>query len=215
MNKHFEINEIGRDFVVGDLHGCRTLLDNLLRDINFNFDKDRLFSVGDLIDRGADSMGCLRLLYETWFHSVLGNHDRFMIDTVIDGRSPNDWDMNGGTWRNCVDQEELFELADLANRSMPLSITIDTPRGLVGLCHAQPPTLDWDDTIDPSLFEIEKILWSRDRVRSSTNTPTKNIYKTYHGHTVITQTERRGNAEFIDTGAVFTGILTIKRINYK
>src|SRR3546814_1255791 len=53
-------NDIGRDFIVGDLHGCLDLLQAELTRIEFDRSKDRLFSVGDLVDRGPDSMGCLR-----------------------------------------------------------------------------------------------------------------------------------------------------------
>jgi len=214
MNKHFEINEEGRDFVVGDLHGCKALFLNSLKDINFNGEIDRVFSVGDLVDRGADSMGCLELLYKPWFHSVLGNHDRFFIEGIMYGRNLNLWDQNGGIWRHNFDPDDLFILADLAKRTMPMSITVDTPRGRVGICHAQPPTNNWNDTINPSDEQIETMLWSRNKIRNDCD-KTKNIYMTYHGHTVSETTQHRGNAVFIDTGAVFTGNLTMRRINYK
>jgi serine/threonine protein phosphatase 1 len=76
-------NRIGRDFVVGDLHGCRELLDQLLEQAHFDPAADRLFSVGDLVDRDPDSMGCLRLLREPWFHAVLGNHEAMLLDHVL------------------------------------------------------------------------------------------------------------------------------------
>jgi serine/threonine protein phosphatase 1 len=56
------LNYDGRDFIVGDLHGCRSMLDELLEHANFDPQKDRLFSTGDLVDRGPDSVGCLELL---------------------------------------------------------------------------------------------------------------------------------------------------------
>ena len=79
---HFDINELGRDFVVGDLHGCIDHFERLLDQIEFDAEKDRMFSVGDLVDRGPDSMACLRLLKEPWFHAVLGNHEDMMLDAV-------------------------------------------------------------------------------------------------------------------------------------
>ena len=72
-------NAQGRDFVVGDLHGCRSMLDGLLEKVSFDKDRDRLFSVGDLIDRGPDSVGCLKLLREPWCFSVLGNHEAMLL----------------------------------------------------------------------------------------------------------------------------------------
>jgi serine/threonine protein phosphatase 1 len=77
--KHFDINHVGRDFVVGDLHGHKKLLDDLLLQVSFDYEVDRLFSVGDLCDRGPDSMGCINLLKEPWFYSVLGNHEEMLL----------------------------------------------------------------------------------------------------------------------------------------
>lgn len=69
----------GRDFVVGDLHGCRKALDFLLEAVGFDGAHDRLISVGDLTDRGPHPMECLALLEEPWFHAVRGNHDEMIL----------------------------------------------------------------------------------------------------------------------------------------
>jgi serine/threonine protein phosphatase 1 len=73
-------NSIGKDYVIGDLHGCYSLLCDLLARIQFNPEFDRLFSVGDLIDRGPESLRCLALLNESWFYPVLGNHEKMLLD---------------------------------------------------------------------------------------------------------------------------------------
>lgn len=73
-------NLVGKDYVVGDLHGCFALLQRVLSEVNFNKVHDRLFSVGDLIDRGPDSLPCLELLAEPWFYAVQGNHEIMMLD---------------------------------------------------------------------------------------------------------------------------------------
>lgn len=78
--KRLPANRHGKDYVIGDLHGCLHLLAPLLNKINFDVTKDRLFSVGDLIDRGPYSLSCLTLLNEPWFHAVQGNHELMMID---------------------------------------------------------------------------------------------------------------------------------------
>ena len=51
-----------RDWVVGDVHGCFETLRQALRGIDFEYGRDRLFSVGDLIDRGPNSIGALEWL---------------------------------------------------------------------------------------------------------------------------------------------------------
>jgi serine/threonine protein phosphatase 1 len=102
-------NNQGRDFVVGDLHGCRALLDRLLDFVRFDTKNDRLFSVGDLIDRGPDSMGCLVLLKEPWFYAVRGNHEEMLLDFFwkylhhgcpVRQSKTHPLFLNGGAWIN-------------------------------------------------------------------------------------------------------------------
>ena len=66
-------------WVVGDLHGCRRELDLLLEQHKFDPQQDLLISVGDIIDRGPDSLGCLALLQEPWFRCVRGNHEEMAL----------------------------------------------------------------------------------------------------------------------------------------
>jgi len=72
----------GRDFIVGDLHGHPDALRALMDHVGFDDDADRLFSVGDLVDRGPNSAGALDLLEAPWFYPVLGNHDAMLLATL-------------------------------------------------------------------------------------------------------------------------------------
>lgn len=72
-------NTLGRDFVVGDLHGCVDVLRALLHDVRFDPARDRLFSVGDLVDRGPASEAALELLDRPWCHVVRGNHEEVPV----------------------------------------------------------------------------------------------------------------------------------------
>lgn len=86
MNNSFiktvEENVNGRDFVIGDLHGCYDELMSLLKYVSFDRTKDRLFSTGDLIDRGPKPKECLSLLKEKWFFSVFGNHEEIICNKI-------------------------------------------------------------------------------------------------------------------------------------
>lgn len=73
-------NQSGRDFVVGDVHGHCDLVNQLLHVVAFDPARDRLFLVGDLVDRGPCSLEVLSFLDESWCHSVMGNHERFLIE---------------------------------------------------------------------------------------------------------------------------------------
>ncbi|MBP5144082.1 metallophosphoesterase, partial [Pseudomonas chlororaphis] len=74
MNKiqRFEINTAGRDFAVGDIHGHFTKLQAALDAVQFDPTVDRLFSVGDLVDRGPESADVDTWLAKPWFHAVRG-----------------------------------------------------------------------------------------------------------------------------------------------
>lgn len=71
----FPANDLGHDFVVGDIHGKRQQLLDKLDALGFNPMRDRVYCTGDLIDRSPDSFDALRLLHEPWFHFVRGNHE--------------------------------------------------------------------------------------------------------------------------------------------
>lgn len=64
-----------RVIVVGDIHGCIEELDELLATVSYVKGKDRLFFVGDIVDRGPDSRMCIRRAKEVGAHVVQGNHD--------------------------------------------------------------------------------------------------------------------------------------------
>lgn len=79
-----------RRIFVGDLQGCREELEELLATVRFDPATDDLHPVGDLVNRGPDSLGCLRLCRELDARPVLGNHDVHLLRLAHDpGRRGN------------------------------------------------------------------------------------------------------------------------------
>ena len=72
---------------VGDIQGCRPELERLLKKVRFDPDEDTLLPVGDLVNRGPDSLGTLRLLRELDARPVIGNHDLALLASVRGERS--------------------------------------------------------------------------------------------------------------------------------
>ena len=68
-------------YAIGDIHGCRGALDDLLAHIGFNSAVDTLWLTGDLVNRGPDSLAVLRWAYQNQncIQMVLGNHDLHLL----------------------------------------------------------------------------------------------------------------------------------------
>jgi serine/threonine protein phosphatase 1 len=109
----FKANDNGRDFVIGDLHGCPTLLERLLDQVSFDPAADRVFSVGDIADRGPEPMAALSLLDEPWFHAVRGNHEDNLLSCfdIHAGKESisNCWNGAEIVWGNEWLAEEITE----------------------------------------------------------------------------------------------------------
>ncbi len=78
---------MGRRIFVGDIQGCREELERLLELARFDPASDELQPVGDLVNRGPDSVGTLRLLIQLGAKGVLGNHDLHLLRAARAGRA--------------------------------------------------------------------------------------------------------------------------------
>lgn len=117
LHQRLPSNTAGRDFIVGDMHGCYDLFKAELEKVRFDAACDRVFSVGDLADRGPNSMACLRLLREPWFHAVRGNHEQMLLNYDYPSQRPDPlfqsddlFLKNGGDWVHRLDEAEQTEL---------------------------------------------------------------------------------------------------------
>jgi bis(5'-nucleosyl)-tetraphosphatase (symmetrical) len=98
----------GRRIFVGDVQGCREELERLLELLHFDPVSDELHPVGDLVNRGPDSAGVLRLARQLDFGGVLGNHDLHLLRVAAGSRRTGKRD----TLDALLESEDRRELLD-------------------------------------------------------------------------------------------------------
>lgn len=214
-------NLIGNDYVVGDIHGMFTLLYKTLMDLGFDPEKDRLFSVGDLVDRGRESSKVMYLLNKPWFYSVRGNHeDLTILAHTKDPLYVDNHTRNGGHWFQEISPENQ-DLIVNAFKTLPIMMETTVEGKSVGFVHGD--IGDWDTdrflikdlTLEESMLNhtCSKLQWGRGRVKKQWMAPSKGIDHVFLGHTPLKEPATYSNCTFIDTGACFGYELTILNIN--
>jgi serine/threonine protein phosphatase 1 len=210
-------NTQGRDFVVGDIHGAFDLALAGMRLVDFDPTRDRLFCVGDLVDRGPQSARAARFLMQPYVHAVSGNHEHNLLELYAGGRPDGrvlHWfaDRFNAQWWLDLTEPERDELL-CAFAALPVAIEVQTARGTVGIVHADVPAgMDWAtfcariEQGDPHV--IATALEGRARVRAANENGVDGIGRVFVGHTPHWDGARRyGNVYAVDTGAVFPQII--------
>lgn len=144
-----------RTFVVGDIQGCYQSLSSLLTEINFDPDSDRLWAVGDLVNRGPQSLDVLRFCHDLGdsFKTVLGNHDLHLLAIARGCAEPRKSDTIDEIL-NAPDRELLLDWL----QSQPLLYTDDEHQ--VALVHAGIPPMWSLDEAQKNADEVSVVLQS-------------------------------------------------------
>ena len=104
-------------YAIGDIQGCFSALQRLLDKIHFDESRDRLWFVGDLVNRGPDSLATLRFVKSLGERAitVLGNHDLHLL-MVAEGCAKT---RKSDTLQEVLDASDREELLDwLRHRRM-------------------------------------------------------------------------------------------------
>jgi len=105
-------------YAVGDVQGCCDELEALLERIAFDPARDRLWFVGDLVNRGPRSLDALRLVHQFGAAAivVLGNHDLHLLAVARGGAELRAADSALQEILDAPDRERLLDW--LQSRSM-------------------------------------------------------------------------------------------------
>ena len=108
-------------YLIGDIQGCDEPLQRLLQTIDFSPSRDTLYLLGDLVNRGPDSLAVLRRLMAlgTSAHCLLGNHDLHLLAVAQGARKAHRTDTIDDIL-NAPDREELLRWV----RQRPLALQV-------------------------------------------------------------------------------------------
>ncbi|MFD3509877.1 metallophosphoesterase [Nocardia sp. NPDC058666] len=219
--------------VIGDVHGCRSELETLLRELDYELardDQDRPIGathpqgrtavfVGDLVDRGPDTPGVLRLVMGMVAAKsalcVTGNHDHKLM-RALDGRNVRVAHGLEQSLAQLADQDLEFRtaahafLADLpthylldkgnlvvAHAGLPESLHGSTSGRARSFALYGAPTGELDEHGYPIRYD-----WAQDYRGTAT---------VLYGHTPVPDLTWVNNTLCLDTGAVFGGTLSAVR----
>ena len=214
--------------VIGDLHGCtpslRNLADLLGYDAHYSHPEGRkLAFVGDIADRGPDSVGALRLILQlvesgkAW--TVLGNHDAALLEILTGSCGHTDDNRNTMLTAEAIfaepDGDSLREHLIRLFNATPTVLRLD--RGRLILAHAGIEQEMLDRPIDD---ESRRFILNGDVIGKSPDGKTlrRDWAANYagsafivYGHTPQPMPLVRDNSANIDTGAYRKNMLTALR----
>ena len=202
-----------RVFLVTDLHGNLKGLLKLLDKIGYDSSKDLLISLGDLIDRGDESLSLLMYFIDNPNRiSLAGNHEDMMIDALFSkthkhGRKAM-WDGEGGAWAKDVSNTTLTHIGRKIQNQFAYTATLTLRCGTrFGLTHGDIVGDRWLGSEYANLDEKElsKFLWGRNRAKKKfrVSHSIKDVDFTVHGHTPSEEPYMFYNSIFMDTGAAY------------
>lgn len=215
-----------RAYAIGDVHGCLSLLDELLASIEADVAEHPvgeawLVLVGDLIDRGPQSAGVIERL-RTYRHDrlkpvfLMGNHEEYFL-RILGGemKKLDSWLTYGG--KECVESYGLLpeDLVVLPEGEALLRLRRAVPDNHRRFLKGFHDTFRFGDYlfvhagIRPGVaFEQqsrEDLRWIREPFLSDAG---DHGFVVVHGHTIVDAVEERSNRIAIDTGAYRSGVLT-------
>jgi len=198
---------VNRIFVIGDIHGCYEKLKTLLEKIHVK-NNDMLVFLGDYIDRGADSKKVVDevINLKSRHHTVtlLGNHEKMLLDVLQKGLPIEMWLFNGGE----------ATLLSYGIRGHDISFHLFPPEHME-FFRSLLPYYETDNYIfvhaglRPNIplrkQSVDDLVWIRDEfIYSDCNFGKVVVF----GHTPLAEPVFMRNKIGIDTGAVYGGKLT-------
>lgn len=211
-----------RKFVIGDIHSHYDEMMELFELVHFDFENDLLISLGDLVDRGPKPIEVVEevMKIKNFIH-ILGNHDEWCFQYLLNNDSPMKWISNGGrsTYDAYKNNPEYRERHLSFFKKAKLYFVDEKYRLFVhaGFNPEIPFNLQQDNK--------ELLIWDRSLFRTAMNFEMKNkvfpeFSEIFIGHSPTQLIEENipkkfSNLWMLDTGVYLSGKLTIMNIETK
>ena len=166
-----------RVWVIGDVHGYVETLKSLIENLNLG-SKDIVICLGDMVDRGPESAGVVKLFMEKEnLYSLKGNHEQMLLMDWEETNGLGNYS-HDGFWSSLspLSREEMIEIMTFI-RFLPTEIILDKFR----LVHAGYCDMPYADSLEQQT-DTER-LWSRDIF--TVNYPFDQERTVIVGHTII------------------------------
>lgn len=156
-------------WIIGDIHGCFSDLERLLDRIAFDPAVDQIIQVGDLANKGPESLKVLRWARGLGdrFRMVLGNHDLHLLARVV-GRRPRKEDTLDQVFE-APDREVLLSWLSTQPLMLRVKDTVIVHAGFMPewkLAEAETLARECESVLRAGgvgeLYERRKIVWSAD-----------------------------------------------------
>jgi serine/threonine protein phosphatase 1 len=223
---------VKRTLAIGDIHGGFKALQQVLERANVD-ENDTLIFLGDYVDGWSESSQIIQFLMELSQKQecifIKGNHDAWTEDWLSFGNAPDVWLQNGG--KSTVDSYSDYSLEDLEKHleffQKMKNYYVDEENRLfihAGYSSMHGPEKEvyssnyrWDRTLWETAVAMDKKL-----VKNSELYPKRFLLfnEIFIGHTPtlhlgIDKPVNKANIWNLDTGAAFTGSLTMMDVNTK
>ena len=206
-----------RTFVIGDIHGAYISLQQCLERSGFDFEKDKLISVGDIVDGWRFVKDCVDLLLTIPNRvMVVGNHDWWFIEYFMRGKRDSLWTSQGGDATLESYHDGIPEEHKTFFKTM-IPTYVDNNKIYVhgGFDPSQPIAIQsiHDIMWDRALFSISKTL----EFKHGKDYKISQYDEIFIGHTQVRSTVplHYCNLWNMDTGAGWNGYLTIMNVDTK
>ena len=198
---------VPRTIVIGDVHGCAAELSELLSKIGV-VSSDEVVFVGDLVARGPDSRGVLRIVRELGARAVRGNHEERLLAARIATQRGEPWPKIGKSHAALAKEFDESEWRQL--EALPLHLDLESHA--LRIVHAGvDPARRWDEQ-DPWLVTHMRSLLEDGTPSDRWGPPWGAVYRgpphIVFGHNAQRVPQIHPHATGIDTACVYGGALT-------